>query len=164
MSSKCCFVGAFRLYDLDNNGTITRDEMLQIVKAIFSMVGNHAQFKDDDNTPEKRVDRIFALMDTVRPPLLTRIRGIAVHYLQMRFAATFETTLLLISLFRMAMANYRRTSFWKGPSKINPLYKLSPFTTDSSNCSASVIQSLTYTHLHIYYDNNYHLNGNSDTC
>lgn len=58
-------LGAFRLYDLDNNGTITRDEMLQIVKAIFSMVGNHAQFKDDDNTPEKRVDRIFALMDTV---------------------------------------------------------------------------------------------------
>ena len=40
--------------------------MLQIVKAIFSMVGNHAQFKDDDNTPEKRVDRIFQLMDTVR--------------------------------------------------------------------------------------------------
>merc|ERR1712157_72073 len=55
---------AFRLYDLDNNGTITRDEMLQIVKAIFSMVGNHANFKDDDNTPEKRVDRIFTLMDT----------------------------------------------------------------------------------------------------
>jgi Ca2+-binding EF-hand superfamily protein len=55
---------AFRLYDLDNNGTITRDEMLQIVKAIFSMVGNHANFKDDDNTPEKRVERIFNLMDT----------------------------------------------------------------------------------------------------
>ena len=64
------FEGAFRLYDLDNNGTITRDEMLQIVKAIFSMVGNHAQFKDDDNTPEKRVDRIFALMDTVSGPKL----------------------------------------------------------------------------------------------
>ena len=59
-------LGAFRLYDLDNDGTITRSEMLQIVKAIFSMVGNHAQFKDDDNTPEKRVDRIFQLMDTVR--------------------------------------------------------------------------------------------------
>jgi len=55
---------AFRLYDLDNNGSITRDEMLEIVKAIFSMVGNHAKFKDDDNTPEKRVDRIFELMDS----------------------------------------------------------------------------------------------------
>ena len=29
------------------------------------MVGNHANFKDDDNTPEKRVERIFNLMDTV---------------------------------------------------------------------------------------------------
>jgi len=54
---------AFRLYDLDNSGTIERDEMLQIVKAIFSMVGDNSKFKDDDNTPEKRVDRIFALMD-----------------------------------------------------------------------------------------------------
>ena len=57
--------GAFKLYDLDGDGTITRDEMLEIVKAIFSMVGNHAKFKDDDNTPEKRVDRIFEIMDTV---------------------------------------------------------------------------------------------------
>jgi len=48
--------------------------MLQIVKAIFSMVGNHAQFKDDDNTPEKRVDRIFQLMDTVsRKKLATKL-------------------------------------------------------------------------------------------
>lgn len=32
--------GAFRLYDLDNDGTITKTEMTQIVEAIFSMVGN----------------------------------------------------------------------------------------------------------------------------
>ena len=38
------------------------------------MVGNHAQFKDDDNTPEKRVDRIFQLMDTVsRKKLATKL-------------------------------------------------------------------------------------------
>merc|ERR1712086_392523 len=55
---------AFELYDLDGDGTITREEMLEIVKAIFSMVGNHAKFKDDDNTPEKRVERIFEIMDT----------------------------------------------------------------------------------------------------
>lgn len=30
--------GAFQLYDLDNDGSITRDEMLNIVEAIFSMV------------------------------------------------------------------------------------------------------------------------------
>ena len=55
---------AFRLHDLDNDGTITRDGMLQIVKAIFSMIENHDDFKDDDNTPEKSVERIFALAET----------------------------------------------------------------------------------------------------
>ena len=66
----CKFIiGAFKLYDLDGDGTITRSEMLEIVKAIFSMVGNHAKFKEDDNTPEKRVDRIFEIMDTVSKPI-----------------------------------------------------------------------------------------------
>ena len=32
---------AFRLYDLDNDGTITRKEMTAIVEAIFSMVGEN---------------------------------------------------------------------------------------------------------------------------
>ncbi|CBY24079.1 unnamed protein product [Oikopleura dioica] len=31
----------FRLYDLDNDGTITRKEMTAIVEAIFSMVGEN---------------------------------------------------------------------------------------------------------------------------
>ncbi|CBY24249.1 unnamed protein product [Oikopleura dioica] len=51
---------AFRLYDIDNNGTISRDEMLQIVSAIFRMVGNFSQ----EETPEQKVDRIFSKMDT----------------------------------------------------------------------------------------------------
>jgi len=55
---------AFRLYDLDNDGTITKKEMTQIVEAIFSMVGNQKdQMPQEDNTPEKRVERIFQLMD-----------------------------------------------------------------------------------------------------
>ena len=65
--------GAFRLYDLDNDGTITKEEMTQIVSAIFNMVGNdnRDQMPTDDNTPEKRVDRIFELMDKVSDLLTT---------------------------------------------------------------------------------------------
>ena len=71
---------------MDNDGTITKerllgsnqfsvrffgilfkDEMTQIVEAIFNMVGseNREQMPKEDNTPEKRVDRIFDLMDKV---------------------------------------------------------------------------------------------------
>lgn len=32
------FPGAFRLYDVDNDGYITRDEMYNIVDAIYQMV------------------------------------------------------------------------------------------------------------------------------
>lgn len=54
---------AFHLYDLDRDGYITRVEMLQIVQAIYAMVGNAVELPDEENTPEKRVARIFDRMD-----------------------------------------------------------------------------------------------------
>ncbi|CAG7824640.1 unnamed protein product [Allacma fusca] len=53
---------AFRLYDVDNDGFITRDEMYNIVEAIYQMVGQQP-VADDENTPQKRVDKIFNQMD-----------------------------------------------------------------------------------------------------
>ncbi|XP_072015136.1 neuronal calcium sensor 1-like [Amphiura filiformis] len=63
---------AFRLYDLDHDGYITREEMYDIVDAIYKMVGNMVQMPEEESTPEKRVDRIFALMDKNGDDKLTK--------------------------------------------------------------------------------------------
>jgi len=54
---------AFNLYDLDNDGYITQTEMLDIVEAIYDMVGNSIDLPEDENTPDKRVQKIFTMMD-----------------------------------------------------------------------------------------------------
>jgi len=45
--------GAFQLYDIDRDGTITYDEMLQIVRAIYKMTDQMVQLPEDEDTPEK---------------------------------------------------------------------------------------------------------------
>ena len=53
---------AFKVYDLDDNGNIARDEMVQIVKAMISMAGD----ENAQQSAEERVAKIFDVMDTVR--------------------------------------------------------------------------------------------------
>ncbi|KAJ8300393.1 hypothetical protein KUTeg_021912 [Tegillarca granosa] len=62
---------AFKLYDLDNDGFITREELLDIVDAIYKMVGNMVKLPEEENTPEKRVNKIFDIMDKNKDDKLT---------------------------------------------------------------------------------------------
>jgi Ca2+-binding EF-hand superfamily protein len=45
--------GAFQLYDIDKDGYITYDEMLQIVQSIYKMTGEMVKLPADEDTPEK---------------------------------------------------------------------------------------------------------------
>jgi Ca2+-binding EF-hand superfamily protein len=73
----------FRLYDVTGDGWITRNEMLLVVDSIYRMVGNvvAAQLPEDEQSPEARVDKLFAVFDTVSDyPIFSAISRFRAHW------------------------------------------------------------------------------------
>ena len=50
---------AFSLYDINGDGIITKDEMLDIVSAMYSMMGKFADPCIDEHTAKDHVERVF---------------------------------------------------------------------------------------------------------
>lgn len=68
--------GAFKLYDVDNDGYITREEMYNIVDAIYQMLGNQSKASDEEEeNPKERVDRIFEQLDKVSSAQCTTLQS-----------------------------------------------------------------------------------------
>lgn len=54
---------AFSLYDINGDGLITREEMLDIVTAIYDMMGRFSEPSIHENTTKDHVDKVFQKMD-----------------------------------------------------------------------------------------------------
>ncbi|KAA3676617.1 uncharacterized protein DEA37_0008519 [Paragonimus westermani] len=61
---------AYQMYDIDGNGTIERTEMVEIIRAIYSMLGTDSNMVD--LSPEARAEEIFEKMDENGDGVLTR--------------------------------------------------------------------------------------------
>ncbi|PAA73150.1 hypothetical protein BOX15_Mlig017742g1 [Macrostomum lignano] len=61
---------AFQMYDIDGNGRIEKAEMVEIIKAIYSMLG--ADETNVDMSPEARTQEIFEKMDSNKDGVLSK--------------------------------------------------------------------------------------------
>ncbi|KAK0162408.1 hypothetical protein PV327_006188 [Microctonus hyperodae] len=63
----------FGLYDLDGDGLISKEEMLDVVGSIYEMLGRYTQpqISGPQSAAKEHVERIFHLMDTNKDGVVT---------------------------------------------------------------------------------------------
>lgn len=49
----------FHLYDIDGDGRISRDEMRQIIKSVYLMLGKYIEPSVDEDTAIEHADKVF---------------------------------------------------------------------------------------------------------
>lgn len=57
LEEKLCWT--FQLYDINSDGHITKDEMNDIVTAVYNLMGHPVEEKIDEERIKAKVDRIF---------------------------------------------------------------------------------------------------------
>lgn len=107
-------IGAFQLYDINGDGFITYDEMLQIVRSIYKMTGQMVKLPVDEDTPEK-VRSYFSAHCLIS----WNVTDIAFNSFSewTKSSGTWTRIRMLVSL---------TTNLWKGANKIRLLYKCVP--------------------------------------
>ena len=63
---------AFRLYDLNDDGMISEEEITTVVTAIYKVLEGQVQLPEDEMTPSMRVAKIFRAMNQDGDGLLSR--------------------------------------------------------------------------------------------
>lgn len=54
---------SYKLYDLNRTGKVSYKELLQVIQAIYKMVGPMVALPDDEATPELRAGKLFRMLD-----------------------------------------------------------------------------------------------------
>ncbi|CAL4136998.1 unnamed protein product, partial [Meganyctiphanes norvegica] len=61
----------FNLYDINNDGYITKEELIDIVTSIYDLLGDSTIPAIDDSTAEEHVDKIFERLDLNKDGVVT---------------------------------------------------------------------------------------------
>ena len=79
----------FSLYDINSDGYISRDEMLDIISAIYDMMGRFSDPCIDENTAREHVERVFEVRHKLCIDSRQQLLGFILLSLQLYFDSMF---------------------------------------------------------------------------